>query len=65
MEASRLSCERGVDISMCVHPDDTKVWALPRVATDRTKRQAASTVAKYLLTISASEQLQGQWELAV
>lgn len=64
MEVSRLSCKRGVDISMCIHPDDTKVRALPCMATDRTKCQARSTVAKSLVTISPSEQLQGQWEVS-
>jgi len=51
MEVSRLSCKRGVDVSMRIHPDHTKVWALPRVATDRTKCQAGSTAAKQLVTI--------------
>lgn len=64
MEASRLSCERRVDIGMCIHPDHSEVWALPCVATDRTKRQAGSTEAKSLVTISPSEQLQGQWEVS-
>lgn len=62
MEASRLSCERRVDVSMCIHPDHSEVWALPGVATDRTKCQAGSAVAKSLVTISPSKQLQGQWE---
>lgn len=60
MEASRLSCERCVDVSMCIHPDHSEVWALPCMATDRTKCQAGSTVTKSLVTISPSEQLQGQ-----
>lgn len=47
MEASRLSCERRVDIGMCIHPDHSEVWALPCVATDRTKRQAGSTEAVF------------------
>lgn len=64
MEVSRLSCKRGVDISMRIHPDHTKVWALSRVATDRTNCQAGSTAAKSLVTISPSEQLQGQWEVS-
>ena len=64
MEVSRLSCKRGVDISMRIHPDHTKVWALPCVTTDRTKCQAGSTVGKSLVTISPSEQLQGQWEVS-
>lgn len=49
MEVSRLSCKRGVDISMRIHPDHAKVWALPCMATDRTKCQAASKVGKPLV----------------
>lgn len=49
MEVSRLSCKRSVNISMCIHPDHTEMWALSCVATDGAKCQAASTVAKSLL----------------
>lgn len=59
MEASGLSCERCVDISMCIHPDHSEVWALPCMATDRTKCQAGSTATK-----SPSEQLQRQWAVS-
>lgn len=40
MEVSRLGCEWGIDIRMCVHPDHTEVWALSCMATNGTKRQA-------------------------